>query len=66
MAKLERDLDRTIETLSSADTLDFFKAQLPRLLNSGPARLLIHAYVPKELRDAELLSLITTVGSSAN
>jgi len=56
--KIERDLDLTIASLNSLDTLEPFKLQFLKQINYVSARLFIHPFLPKELRDADLLAII--------
>jgi hypothetical protein len=59
VSKMEHDLDTVVESLNSIESIDGFKVNFLKLLNSGTARLVIHPFIPRELRDSELQAIIT-------
>jgi hypothetical protein len=56
--RTERDLDNVVGGLADLDSIDTFRAQYLKQINSGSARLLLHPFIPKELRDGSLQALL--------
>ena len=56
--KVERELDQTIEPLNNLESLEPFRAHYLKLINNGSARLIVHPFIPVELRSVELIAII--------
>lgn len=61
----EKKLDSLVASLTTIDSIEAFRTQYLKQMNSGATRLLIHPFILKNLRDGDLQAVLNDVSDYA-